>query len=92
MGGAVTPPGLISKVEPEYTDFAREAKYHGTVVLYIEVVPDGTAKNIQVLTGSAFGLEERAVSAIRGWKFRPGTKDGQPVTVAANIEVNFRLK
>jgi outer membrane biosynthesis protein TonB len=36
-------------------------------------------------------LDEQAVKAISQWKFRPGTKDGQPVTVMATIEVNFRL-
>jgi outer membrane biosynthesis protein TonB len=37
------------------------------------------------------GLEEKAIEAITQWRFRPGTKDGQAVTVAATIEVNFRL-
>ena len=52
---------------------------------------DGLAHNIQVKRGLGLGLDEQAVLAVSQWKFRPGAKDGQPVTVAANIEVNFRL-
>jgi TonB family protein len=60
------------------------------VVLYIEVGPDGTATNIQVQRALGYGLDEKAIEAMRQWRFRPGMKDGQPVTVAATIEVTFR--
>ncbi len=91
IGGAVTAPKLISKIEPEYSQEARIAKYQGTVTLRVAIGPDGMAHNIQVLRGLGLGLNEKAVAAITQWKFNPGTKDGQPVTVMANIEINFRL-
>jgi TonB family protein len=92
VGGGVTAPQLLYKKEPEYTEAARKAKLAGTVLLYIEVEPDGTAgPNIRVVRGLDPGLDEQAVAAIRQWKFRPGQKDGMPVTVAATVEVNFRL-
>jgi TonB family protein len=91
VGGGVTPPTLLQKVEPEYSEEARKAKHAGTVVLYIEVTPDGRASNIRVQHSLGLGLDEKAIEAVKKWKFSPGKKDGKPVTVAATIEVNFRL-
>ncbi|MGP8246523.1 MAG: TonB family protein [Bryobacteraceae bacterium] len=91
VGGGVSAPTLIHKVEPEYSPEARAAKYQGQVTLYVEVGPDGLAHNIQVTQGLGLGLDERAVEAVSQWRFKPGMMDGQPVTVAATIQVNFRL-
>jgi len=90
VGGGVTPLVLLSKTEPVYSEEARGAGVEGTVVLYIEVGPDGTATNIQVQRALGYGLDEKAIEAMRQWRFRPGVKDGQPVTAAATIEVTFR--
>ncbi len=90
-GNGVSAPQLIEKVEPQYTEQARQAKYQGTVLLYIEVSPEGQPTNIRVQRSLGFGLDEKAVEAVRQWRFKPGTKDGTPVTVAATIEINFRL-
>jgi protein TonB len=91
VGGGVTAPALLYKVEPEYSEEARKAKYQGVVVLYVEVDPSGKAVNPRVIRSLGLGLDEKAIEAVRKWKFRPGYKDGKPVTVAATIEVNFRL-
>src|SRR4051794_6197773 len=91
VGGGVTAPTLLFKKEPEYSEEARKAKYQGTVSLYIEVDPSGKATNIKVVRSLGLGLDEKAMEAVRQWKFKPGYKDGKPVTVAATIEVNFRL-
>jgi len=91
VGGGVTAPALLFKVEPEYSEEARKAKYQGTVVLYVEVDPSGKARNLRVVRSLGLGLDEKAIEAVNKWKFRPGFKDGKPVTVAATIEVNFRL-
>jgi TonB family protein len=90
-GGGVTAPSLLSKVEPEYSEEARKAKYQGTVSLYVEIDPSGRATNPRVVHSLGLGLDEKAIEAVRRWKFRPGYKDGKPVTVSATIEVNFRL-
>jgi TonB family protein len=92
VGGSVTAPALLSKVEPGYTEEARAAKYQGTVLAYIEVGPDGRAHNIRVIRGLGLGLDEKAIEALSKWTFKPGTKDGQPVPVQATVEVNFRLQ
>ena len=90
-GGGVTAPTLLFKVEPEYSEEARKAKFQGTVLLYVEVDPSGRARNIRVVQSMGLGLDEKAIEAVKKWKFAPGKKDGKPVTVAATIEVNFRL-
>ena len=91
VGPAVTAPSLISKVEPEYTEEARAAKLQGTVLLYVQVSPGGQAINMRVLHALGMGLDEKALECVAKWRFQPGMKDGQPVTVEAQIEVNFRL-
>ena len=88
----VKAPKLLTKVDPELTDEAREAKVNDTVFLSVEVHPDGRLYNIQVTKGLGMGLNEQAIAAVEQWTFEPGTKDGKPVTVAATIEVNFRVE
>jgi TonB family protein len=78
-------------VDPEYTEEARKAGLEGTVILYAEVGTDGYARNIRVTRRLGLGLDEKAVEAVRKWKFRPGFKDAKPVVVVSNTEVNFRL-
>jgi TonB family protein len=91
VGPGVRPPSLLSKVEPEYSEEARIARYQGRVVIYAEIGTDGIAHNLHVLEGLGLGLDEKALKAIDRWRFRPGSKEGNPVPVAATIEVNFRL-
>ena len=91
VGNGTTAPVVLYKKEPEYSEEARKAKYQGTVVLYIEVDPSGRAVNPRVLRSLGLGLDEKAMEAVKQWKFKPGYRDGKPVTVAAQIEVNFRL-
>lgn len=84
-------PTLAYKVEPQYTEEARAEKITGTVLLYIVVEPNGVASNIKLLHGVGFGLDEKAVEAINQWRFKPGTNNGVPVAVEAQVEVNFKL-
>jgi TonB family protein len=91
VGGGVTAPQLLHKVEPEYSEEARKAKFQGTVVLYIEVDTNGKATNIHVVRSLGLGLDEKAIEAVKKWTFLPGKKNGVPVTVQATVEVNFRL-
>ena len=91
IGGDVSAPRLTYKVEPEYSEEARNAKHKGTVVLAIQVWEDGRAHNIRVIRSLGLGLDEKAIQAVQKWKFVPGKKDGIPVKVRANVDVNFRL-
>jgi TonB family protein len=86
-----TPPHVISKIEPQYTEQARAQKIMGTVVLTMVLNPDGHADHIRVMRSLDKGLDANAVAAIQQWTFEPGEKDGKPVRVTATIEVNFHL-
>jgi TonB family protein len=91
VGGGVTAPSLTYKTEPGYGQEARIMKFQGTVVLQIVVGVDGVPANISVVRQLGFGLDQKAVETIRQWRFKPGEKDGVPVPVSAQVEVNFRL-
>jgi periplasmic protein TonB len=91
IGPGVSAPILLYKVEPEYSEEARKAKYQGTVIINAEIDTNGRVINPRVGRSLGLGLDEQALEAIKKWSFRPGYKDGKPVTVIATIEVNFRL-
>jgi protein TonB len=91
VGGGVSQPAVIFKVDPEYSEEARKAKYSGTVMLAVIVDSEGHARDIHVVKSLGMGLDEKAVEAVEKWKFKPGMKGGQAVNVRATIEVNFRL-
>ena len=87
----VKAPALLYKVQPEYAEEARKAGLQGAVILSVDVGTDGFARNVKVVRSLGMGLDEKAIEAVQKWKFRPGSKDGNPVIVAATIQVNFRL-
>jgi len=89
--GESVAPVLLYKVEPEFSEEARKAKLQGTVMLYAEVDTGGRLRNIRVTRGIGLGLDEKAVEAVKQWRFRPAYRDGKAVVEAAAIEVNFRL-
>lgn len=91
IGGDLKAPVLVSKVEPEYTQEARIAKYQGSALLSIEIGVDGSVRNIRVIRALGFGLDKKAIEAVTRWGFKPSTKNEQPVAVSAQVEVNFRL-
>jgi TonB family protein len=84
-------PALTFQVDPEYSEEARKAKYSGVVVLSIEVDQTGHTRNLRVAKGVGLGLDEKAIEAVKQWRFKPGLKNGKPVIVRAQVEVNFRL-
>jgi len=87
----VSAPVPIHRIDPEYSDEARQAHHQGTVILSVVVDSAGFPTNIKVIRTLGLGLDEKAIEAVHQWRFKPGMKDGQPVSVAATIEVNFRL-
>jgi len=91
VGGGVSPPRALDTPDPEYSEEARKAKYQGTCVLWLIVGPDGKPRDVKVARALGMGLDEKAIEAVRNWKFAPAMKDGKPVAVQINVEVNFRL-
>lgn len=90
-GGGASAPVVIRMVEPEYSEMARRARISGSVLVDAEIGPDGKPHHVRVTRGMGAGLDEKAIEAVTGWLFRPGEKNGRPVTVRATFEVNFRL-
>jgi TonB family protein len=91
IGAVSSPPVLIHKVEPEFSEAARKARFNGTVVLRVVIDENGTPTRIEVLRTPGLGLDERAVASVAQWRFRPGRKEGKAVPVWATVEVNFSL-
>lgn len=91
VGGGVIPPTVVARVEPQYTEEARKARYIGTVVVEGLVKADGTLDVIRIVRGLDYGLTENAVDALKQWKFNPAIRNGKPAAVSLNIEVNFNL-
>lgn len=90
-GPRLTAPKPIRRSEPTYSAEALKAGVQGDVFLALVIDERGLPTEIRVLRPLGFGLDERAIENIKGWRFEPGLKDGKPVKVPANIEVNFRL-
>ena len=90
-GEGMSPPRADVNPEPEYSEEARKAKYQGTIVLSLVVDASGAPRDLQIVTPLGLGLDEQAVKAVNSWRFRAGAKDGEPVSVAINVEVSFRL-
>jgi TonB family protein len=91
VGGGVSAPRAIYDPDPEYSEEARKAKHQGKVILWVVVGPDGRPRDVRVARPLGMGLDEKAVAAVRKWRFEPAVKDGKPVAVQVNIEVSFRL-
>jgi protein TonB len=91
VGGGISAPQAISTPDPEYTEEARNAKTQGTCVLWLIVDDQGHPRDIRVVRGLGFGLDARAIEAVKQWRFQPALKDGRPVNVQISVEVGFRL-
>ena len=91
VGNGVSAPRALETPDPEYSEEARKAKYQGVVVLWLIVGPDGKPRDIRVSRPLGMGLDQKAIEAVQRWRFEPAMKDGRPVAVQINVEVNFRL-
>jgi TonB family protein len=91
VGGGVSAPKAIYSPDPEYSEEARKVKQMGVVVLYLVVGPDGKPRDVRVVRALGLGLDEKAIEAVKSWRFEPALKDGKPVAVSVNVEVNFHL-
>jgi TonB family protein len=92
VGGGVSAPVALNSVEAEFSDEARRAKYQGVCLISLIVDAQGNPQNPRVIRTLGMGLDEKALEAVRKYKFRPAMKDGKtPVPVMITVEVNFRL-
>jgi periplasmic protein TonB len=91
-GSGVEPPRLLREVRADYTDEARRGNIEGEVELEIVVRRDGTVGDVKVIRGLRGGLNDRAIQAVRQWRFAPGRMKGVPVDVVVEVGVEFRLR
>jgi TonB family protein len=91
-GPVVRFPKVLERVKPEYTEEGRRLRNEGTVVLMVTVDGRGRARKARVLRALGNGLDEKAIEAIRRWRFRPGMERGRAVRMETKVEVEFRLR
>jgi len=91
-GSGVEPPRLLREVKADYTDDARRSNIEGEVELEIVVRRDGTVGDVKVLRGLRGGLNEKAIEAVRQWRFSPGHMKGTAVDVVVEVGVEFKLR
>ncbi len=91
VGGGVAAPQLIFAPDPEFSDEARRAKFQGVCVVSLVVDTHGNPQRVQVLRHLGMGLDQKAVDAVKQYRFKPATLQGKPVPVEVNIEVTFRI-
>ncbi len=91
VGGSVRPPAVIYQVDPEFSEEARKAKFSGNVQVALIVDERGLPTHVRVERGVGMGLDEKAVEAVRQYKFKPAMENGKPVPVEIYVEVNFQI-
>jgi len=91
-GSGISAPAIIREVKPDYTEEGRRRAIEGDVVLEIVVRADGSVGNVKLLQGLGAGLDQRAMEAVREWKFSPARRYGTPVDVIVEVAMEFKLR
>jgi TonB family protein len=92
IGGAVSAPALLYSIAPEFTEKARKARISGNVLVNLWVDTNGRPEHVHVIRGVGMGLDEKAVEAVRQYRFKPAIKNGEPVLVELNVDVHFEVR
>jgi TonB family protein len=82
---------LVYHIEAEFSDEARRAKYQGVVLVTFIIDKDGHPQNPRVVRSLGMGLDEKAIEAIKQYRFKPAMEFGKPVPVQYSVEVDFHL-
>ena len=91
IGGSVKPPSVLFQVEPDFSEEARKAKFSGDVQVYLWVDEQGNPSHVRVYRGVGMGLDEKAIAAVKQYKFKPAMLNGKPVKVDLYIDVDFHI-
>src|ERR1051326_2112935 len=91
VGGDVKAPIVEHRVDPQYPEMARKGRVAGLVIVEAIINKEGSVEQVKVIKGLPFGMSESAVEAVKQWKFKPGTLNGEPVDVIFNLTVNFKM-
>jgi TonB family protein len=85
------PPKALNNVEAEFSDEARRGRFEGFVLVSLVVNKEGLPEDLQVERPAGHGLDEKALEAVRQYRFTPAMRDGNPVAVRIRVEISFRL-
>jgi TonB family protein len=91
VGGGVSAPVVVHSVDPEFTAEARTANFQGSVSIQLIVDSQGNPQNVRVVRHLGMGLDEKAIEAVRQYRFKPAMYEGHPVAVQLLIDVDFHL-
>jgi periplasmic protein TonB len=91
VGGGISAPQVLFQPEPEFSEEARRAKVSGNVEVYLWVDEHGNPSHVRVVRGIGMGLDEKAVEAVRQYRFKPAMENGKPVTVEMYVDVVFQI-
>jgi TonB family protein len=91
-GSGIEPPRVLTEVRPTYTEEARRLGVRGDVQLEVVVQQNGRVGNVRVVRGLGAGLDQKAIDAVRQWRFAPARRQGSAVDVVVQIAVEFNLR
>ncbi len=86
----ITAPRVVHSPDPAYDPFAKSISFQGMSILWLVVDETGAPRDVRVATPLGLGLDDNAVEAVRKWKFKPAMRDGAPIAVLVQVQVNFR--
>jgi len=92
VGKDVTAPVPVYTPDPHYVPLARKASFQGTTLLWAVITKRGSVGDVQVLRPVGFGIDDAAIETVKTWTFNPALKNGEPIAVQINVEVNYRLR
>jgi protein TonB len=88
IGGNLSAPALVKRVEPIYPDVALMAKVGGMVILEAVVGADGSVESVKILRSVKF-LDNAALDAVKQWKYSPLILNGVPTPFILTVTLNF---
>lgn len=91
VGSGVTPPVAIHKVQPPYPPSMVRIGMPATVVVRCVIDRNGRVRDPQVVVPAMQPFNEEVVRAVRQWRFRPGSLNGQAVEVYLELKVHFSV-
>jgi periplasmic protein TonB len=91
-GSGITPPTLEREVKPIYSEEGRRRGVEGDVVLEVVIRSNGTVGAVRVVKSLGAGLDQRAIDAVRQWRFSPARRFGTPVDVLVEVAVEFKIR
>ena len=91
VGDGVSAPILTYSVDAEFSKKAKDAKHQGVSVVSLVVDAHGMPQHVHTTRKLGMGLDEKAIEAVRQYRFKPAMHEGKPVAVVISIEVNFHI-